>query len=1763
MAVPAHSNTHARLQELTLWTHEPATSAADCILNYDLADLQQLPDDKIFEISLAVPHTGTSTNDHLSSTAANHANATNNIAPQTSVPSPFPSLAPSTFSASAQSRQNSLTSAKTFVVSPSDVTTDIKKRTPNLQVSVSQALGSALNTGTRSLVRIRAVRKLDHVADYIVLYFRDQYISRSDMWNVALELQHQCVWVGKKVTLSTGIRAEVRQVLRNGQPLFSGFVSPDTKPIFRSESARYLIFLQMSSEMWDFEDDGELFYNKAIDGFLPDLFKHWKTIRAHHLVSIILVTRVNYRGIVGAFCLPRNPESRGNRHMLEEIEHEAARPEYLKDFYKVVVDNVSSDNWEATLTELKRELHGFRRDVMLRKMSGQRDIEEGVISGYLSSAMEGNLLETINLAAHQFNRDFIDRDLLRTGTSIIIVTAGTGIFEVDEKLLHLTGENLLGNSMGIDIVSLSKRPLHITPILRFRKRRPEHQQYQSDKNASLIRRPDADYEYIVPFFCEVSYFGSGEQLFIIKDDAKFESRCKMHELQMMGVMEDEMSAIAIEQLKVGTTGSSIAKDDLERLAQDYDDSCFADDHTSWQQEPPTVPGALTQLTRRHHNRQRTHDLYGTSVPDDGSNASFQGLYEAARGTRRMSSHHSVGGSSGRSGSLSPRESLKMSPINRRALPEITVRHQQSPAVRPPLGARRPTLGRQFSAASTKLLTLKAQPSIASMTSAVTISSALTQSHLPIVTKGFILPNVDNRASEPLKTVAIPIREHEGSYAERSSPVIRRRLLNVDDELSKDRAVSVSLEDRERGRSRQLDRIGVLTNVSKKDIATSPEPATEDPMPWRVLRNPCHPRQNDTAWNTRAWRWAFISSMNRRTGAINWESLCAPAAMPLLAYNPVDLSDLESDHWTENSYGIYLDMESVALTLDGLLHEMVGQRLNHGFQIASVSSPYDRRGHNPGDTHDRTIYLTHADKEIHSLRKDPGASTIEVRKYIRKRSVPQPLDYRCLIWQIAAEDGYEDSRVLMRSMPTTHNWNFVDQIISGAELTLTESVRYWRARFVLVPAELTKERRQAHQSSAPKDETFTDEEIRLAGVNKILELVYRQQYFTPAERKALPRTTMTRQRITSPDINFTTFDPSVYVAQELMASDSASVRAVTGSDQATRSREHSKAERIQDETPLSVIASEMQGPKGITIKDRLWHWRWHENCWVGSDFVSWLLAAAELESREEATRLAQRLMERGLFEHVKANHAFLDGFYLYRLRAEHASRTTRSKSWFSSAAGNSRRVTPTPPSIPATPAPKPSPSTGRARASSNVSSAGLMSPSLRPQKLRRRFEMSKFIRVDIDPHKRSTRPEYVNLHYDAVHRPGNALHLRLEWISVTAKLVDEIVQSWSRTAEKYGLALVEMPVEEAAAVTTSNPFRKPLSVKLAVNPPLVLMSDPLDLSGDGNAQAAETLENISLEFWMARILRKFDFILDREADGKFPKGVELVWSFGKSTFRYSQFVHKSGMAICQITPDGFLWLTNRLFVSRVAGSALLSQLPSPVRRTGSINAAAPDLLRNQFLEWCTYPEQLTQWYEEQVVVLEQERLEHQSGGAKAQEAAAAAAAALASAVTAYGTTSPAIISSATPSGSGQATTNSGSRFGSSLLPATPSIPFLEASALAPGPGLTSDLLSPTSVGTPGARLPLAAADLTRSASALGVLDDAAERMTIDSVHLPESLSASLAKLSRTQHDRQSTSSQPMSRASSISVKPSTPRPPSDPHNDSELDKTPRKHPQQAT
>ena len=73
-----------------------------------------------------------------------------------------------------------------------------------------------------------------------------------------------------------------------------------------------------------------------------------------------------------------------------------------------------------------------------------------------STAAQGNILEAINIALNVMQLHYVDRDLHRSGNSVVIISAGSGVFEVDKDLAGITKQRMMDNGIG-EFCSVTKK----------------------------------------------------------------------------------------------------------------------------------------------------------------------------------------------------------------------------------------------------------------------------------------------------------------------------------------------------------------------------------------------------------------------------------------------------------------------------------------------------------------------------------------------------------------------------------------------------------------------------------------------------------------------------------------------------------------------------------------------------------------------------------------------------------------------------------------------------------------------------------------------------------------------------------------------------------------------------------------------------------------------------------------------------------------------------------------------------------------------------------------------------------------------------------------------------------------------------------------------------------------------------------------------------------------------------------------------------------
>ena len=404
------------------------------------------------------------------------------------------------------------------------------------------------------------------------------------MWRLSRQLIGRCLYNRQRVRFE-GIRALVKQVYIKGHEAEAGVVTRNTRTIFRSESAKFYIFLQLSEEMWHFDQEGDMLHERAIQGlharthaytigprlcalsthvkktriwpplalcsrrrsgYFPELFERWTQDKVSHVTSVVLMSRLY-------FAVPRPAEDSSDASASASttpvtpadapaLQWDAVGRCY-RDVYKVVTDWESRTDWATLLRTLRTEVHQYRAHVFENVTVAGPD-GRAVRPYALSRAAEGNFLEATNLALNVFEKvrvpvragggcgarspdqknedggtcapclrpaelvrvqSHINRDLIRTGLSIMVVTPSYGLFQVDPDLLRLTKvrprpptpaglvvagdpspshtrrtssfvlchtrlhtcarqRRMIDNGIGCDLVCMSRRPLHTTPL---------------------------------------------------------------------------------------------------------------------------------------------------------------------------------------------------------------------------------------------------------------------------------------------------------------------------------------------------------------------------------------------------------------------------------------------------------------------------------------------------------------------------------------------------------------------------------------------------------------------------------------------------------------------------------------------------------------------------------------------------------------------------------------------------------------------------------------------------------------------------------------------------------------------------------------------------------------------------------------------------------------------------------------------------------------------------------------------------------------------------------------------------------------------------------------------------------------------------------------------------------------------------------------------------------------------------------------------------
>uniref|UniRef100_A0A8C8TW96 DEP domain containing 5 n=1 Tax=Peromyscus maniculatus bairdii TaxID=230844 RepID=A0A8C8TW96_PERMB len=888
---------------------------------------------------------------------------------------------------------------------------DLQKET----ISVDQTVTQVFRLRPYQDVYVNVVDPKDVTLDLVELTFKDQYIGRGDMWRLKKSLVSTCAYITQKVEFA-GIRAQAGELWVKNEKVMCGYISEETRVVFRSTSAMVYIFIQMSCEMWDFDIYGDLYFEKAVNGFLADLFTKWKEKNCSHEVTVVLFSRTFY----DAKSIDEFPEI--NRASIQQ-DHKGR---FYEDFYKVVAQNERREEWTSLLVTIKKLFIQYPVLVRLEQAGG-------FPQGDNSTSAQGNYLEAINLSFNVFDKHYINRNFDRTGQMSVVITPGVGVFEVDRLLMILTKQRMIDNGIGVDLVCMGEQPLHAVPLFKLH-------------NRSVPRDSRLGDDYNIPHWINHSSYTSKSQLFC----NSFTPRIKLAGKKP-----------ASEKTKNGrdtSLGTPKESENTLPIQVDYD---------AYDAQVFRLPGpsrAQRLATCRSVREQENHNRKSASSCDVSSSPS---LPSRALPTEEVRSQASDDSSLGKSTNILmiPHPHLHQYEVSS-SLGYTSTRDVLENMIEPP--QRDSSAPGRFHVGSAESM-LHVRPG--GYTPQRALINPFAPSRMPMKltsnrrrwmhtfpvgpsgeaiqihhqTRQNMAELQGNRQRDPTHSSAelLELAYHEAAGRHSTS---RQPGDSMSLNFSGTEELSVSL----------LSNSGAGMNprTQNKDSPEDGVSTSPDPMP------------------------GFCCTVG-----VDWKSLTTPACLPLTTDYFPDRQGLQNDY-TEGCYDLLpeadmdrRDEEGVQMTAQQVFEEFICQRLMQGYQIIvqpkaqkpnttvppplSSSPLYSRGLVSRNRPEEEGQYWLSMGRTFHKVTlKD---KMITVTRYLPK----YPYESAQIRYTYSLCPSHSDSEFVSCWVEFCHErleeykWNYLDQYICSAgseDFSLIESLKFWRTRFLLLPACVTATKR---------------------------------------------------------------------------------------------------------------------------------------------------------------------------------------------------------------------------------------------------------------------------------------------------------------------------------------------------------------------------------------------------------------------------------------------------------------------------------------------------------------------------------------------------------------------------------------------------------------------------------------------------------------------------------------------------------------------------------
>ncbi|XP_036625037.1 GATOR complex protein DEPDC5 isoform X2 [Trichosurus vulpecula] len=1412
---------------------------------------------------------------------------------------------------------------------------DLQKET----ISVDQTVTQVFRLRPYQDVYVNVVDPKEVTLDLVELTFKDQYIGRGDMWRLKKSLVSTCAYITQKVELA-GIRAQAGELWVKSEKVMCGYISEDTRVVFRSTSAMVYIFIQMSCEMWDFDIYGDLYFEKAVNGFLADLFTKWKEKNCSHEVTVVLFSRTFY----DAKSIDEFPET--HRASIRQ-DHEGR---FYEDFYKVVVQNERREEWTSLLVTIKKLFVQYPVLVRLERA-------EGFPQGDNSTSAQGNYLEAINLSFNVFDKHYINRNFDRTGQMSVVITPGVGVFEVDRLLMILTKQRMIDNGIGVDLVCMGEQPLHAVPLFKLHNRSGPRDSRLGD-------------DYNIPHWINHSFYTSKSQHLC----NSFTPRIKL-----AGRKPVTEKAKNGRDTSIGTPKES---ENALPIQVDYD----AYDAQVFRLPGPARAQRLT--TFRSVRERESQARKSSSSFDVSSSPSVQSRTLPPEEVRSQASDDSSLGK-GSHILLIPHTHLHQYDVSSslgytstRDVLENMMETQQRDSSAP---------GRFHVGSAESMLHIRP----GGYTPQRALINPFAPSRMP-------MKLTSNRRrwmhTFPVGPSGEAIQIHHQTRQNMAELQGRgqRDLTHSSAELLElayHEAAGRHLPSRQPGDgtsflnfsgtnefSARLSHSGTGSRTQNKDSLEDGVSASSDPMP------------------------GFCCTVG-----VDWKSLTTPACLPLTTDYFPDRQGLQNDY-TEGCYDLLpeadvdrRDEEGMQMTAQQVFEEFICQRLMQGYQIIVQpklqkanpavapplsSSPLYSRGlvsRNRPEEEDQ--YWLSMGRTFHKVTlKD---KIITVTRYLPK----YPYESAQINYTYSLCPSHSDSEFVSCWVEFSHErleeykWNYLDQYICSAgseDFSLIESLKFWRTRFLLLPACVTATKRitegEAH-CDIYGDKPRSDEEewqlldgfIRfMEGLNRIrrrhrsdrmirkgaamkglqmagplpahslepagppvgkkgtsalsalLEMEASQKCLGeqqsslhagkgpthPAENSGValtptyldsPRKVSVDQS-TAPALDGTSLGISVGQPADRGSAQTAGEQGYPPANPSDSSSQQFPASSLTTASTLLEILEAMKHPStGIQLLSE--QKGLSASCFISAEVVHWLVSSVEgVQTQAMASDIMQKMLEEQLITHAsgEALRTFIYGFYFYKIVADrepdrvglqqpatwHTAAmddfTAFQRKWFEVAFVAEELLHSEIPAfllpwLPSRPASYASRHSSFSRSFGGRSQAAALLAATVPEQ--------RTVTLDVDVNNRTDRLEWCSCYYHGNFSLNAAFEIKLHWMAVTAAVLFEMVQGWHRKATSCGFLLV--PVLEGPFALPSYLYGDPLRAQLFI---------PLNISclvKEGSEHLFDSFEPETywdrMHLFQEAIAHRFGFVQDKYSAS----------AFNFPSENKPQYIHVTGTVFLQL------------------------------------------------------------------------------------------------------------------------------------------------------------------------------------------------------------------------------------------------------------------------